>query len=433
MFTSKLSANLLVVVASFLSDQPPKQICADFEQNSVPEFQEQESEAEIDEGDAATIQNATKFLENSDQEIANTDQELTTDPTQFHQIQEITNLNFQFQIQTELAPAYQKPESSIKFWDSEITTSEQSKSETEFQILNISSTHQEEEWNSANTKDQNQEDKDELDARRVYRGLEDRSTTVAVQRPPPEPPDLYLFEVRDGEPPDLNSIAVGECELASAMVSAGARSCRPDDLMDPVTGIQRGTEDSAIAKGNLMEVGSADLTRSSSTVVGAFAEGMWTVANRRTAAAVADIDFRARLLRQVFLLNLPPLLAAILPWDCDGGVRTEKKQEVVAVTNARTIERQWRCVDKGSFCSSGSGGAVGSKLRGRLGSSWVVVDSRKKKEAVIDVSLGMGKGVLSLFLDVSEGERWTPNLELGHYHVLQAQMKLHQFGSIEIN
>ncbi|MED6114559.1 hypothetical protein PIB30_081480 [Stylosanthes scabra] len=164
------------VVASFLSDQPPKQIYADLEQNSVPEFQEKESEAEIDEGDAATIQNATKFpdlyqeakwnSENSDQEIANTDQELTTDPTQFHQIQEITDPDFQFQIQTEIEPEHQKPESSSQF--PEITTLEQAKSETAFQILNISSTNQEER-NSANSDDQKQEDDDEdvLDARRI--------------------------------------------------------------------------------------------------------------------------------------------------------------------------------------------------------------------------------------------------------------------------
>ncbi|MED6165220.1 hypothetical protein PIB30_097493 [Stylosanthes scabra] len=200
------------VVASFLSDQPSKKICANFEQNSVPE--------------------------NSDQRIANTDQELTTDPTQLHQIQENTDLDFHFQIQTELAPAYQKPESSRQF--PEITTSEQSKSESEFQILNISSTHQEEEWNSVNSEDQKQEDEDELDARRLYRGSNDRSTVVAMQRPPLEPPDLYSFEVGDGAPPDLNSIAVGECEPESAAVTTKAGLCRTEDLSNAVTEIHSG-------------------------------------------------------------------------------------------------------------------------------------------------------------------------------------------------
>ncbi|MED6184199.1 hypothetical protein PIB30_045158 [Stylosanthes scabra] len=59
-----------------------------------------------------------------------------------------------------------------------------------------------------------------------------------MQRPPPAPPDLYSFEVEDGAPPDLNSIAVGECEPESAMVTAKARSCRTEDLSVAVTEIQ---------------------------------------------------------------------------------------------------------------------------------------------------------------------------------------------------
>ncbi|MED6195075.1 hypothetical protein PIB30_034619 [Stylosanthes scabra] len=221
------------VVASFLSDQPPKQICADFEQNSVSEFQEQESEAEI-----------------------------------------------------------------------------QAKSESTFQILNISSTNQEE-WNSANSDDQKQEDEDEdvLDARRIYRGLEDRNEAVVGHRPPPESPDMNtpteeLFPIQTPACRNKTEVAENEC------------------------GIHSGAEDGAVAKGKAgtesytarreMPASNgaedfADKGTESSAEVSASAKGKWTGA----IATVSDGGLRARLLRRFFLLTPPPLLATttIFPWD----------------------------------------------------------------------------------------------------------------------
>ncbi|MED6221301.1 hypothetical protein PIB30_053085 [Stylosanthes scabra] len=320
------------------SDQTEKQIC-DFQQNSVPKFQEQKSEAEFDERDAATIQNTTKF----------------TDPTQFHHTQEITDLDLQSQIQPELAPAYQKLESSRSFPENKI--SEQSKSE--FQILNISSINQEEEWNSTNSEDQKQYDK--LDAMRVYK------------------------------PPDLTSLAVGEGEPTSSVITAEADSCWTEDLRDAVTGIYSGAEDGTVAKWNVDDDdaamndramtedrtkhgGSMEDTRSTMAILvtavtailaevsstrslgnggeqettsgaefGAIAEtGQRTSATvedgeamekKNGAATVVDGGLRARQLRRVFLLTPPPLLAAVLPWN-RVEARTMKKQEEIAFSGA---------------------------------------------------------------------------------------------------
>ncbi|MED6164825.1 hypothetical protein PIB30_093878, partial [Stylosanthes scabra] len=73
---------------------------------------------------------------------------------------------------------------------------------------------------------------------------------------------------------------------------------RPENLMETATVIQSGAEDGTVAKENAdsteVDVGSADLTKGSSVVVGAFAEEMWTATSRRTAATVTDGCFRAR-------------------------------------------------------------------------------------------------------------------------------------------
>ncbi|MED6140941.1 hypothetical protein PIB30_098500, partial [Stylosanthes scabra] len=47
-------------------------------------------------------------------------------------------------------------------------------------------------------------------------------------------------------------------------------------------------------------------------------EGMWTAAGRTTTATMADGGLRARQLRRFFLLNSPPLLVAVFPWNCNG-------------------------------------------------------------------------------------------------------------------
>ncbi|MED6172500.1 hypothetical protein PIB30_050646 [Stylosanthes scabra] len=230
------------------------------------------------------------------------------------------------------------------------------------------------------------EEEDELDERRLYRGSGDRSTTVAMQRPPPEPPDLYSFEVGDGAPPDLNSIAVGECEPESVVVMAKAGLCRTEDLSDAVTEIHSGAEVGAVAKGNVDDDDAAmndraateedrtrhggsmedtqrsmailvtttvilaevDSTRSlgdggeqettSSAEDGAIVETWWrtstavedgeAIEKKNGAATMTGGSPRARLLRRFVLLTPPPLLAAVFPWDHDGGV---KKQEVVVL------------------------------------------------------------------------------------------------------
>ncbi|MED6215840.1 hypothetical protein PIB30_001979 [Stylosanthes scabra] len=158
---------------------------------------------------------------------------------------------------------YTKTDSSIDNSVQESDQQIQAKSELKFLRINNYSTN-EEEWNSAivqnltevntdptfnkSTKPQlnsiiqirsqfqNQVDEDESDVSSNYQGVFDRSATVVVDRPPPEPPDLGAFEVGKDEP-------------ASALITTEAGSCRPDDLIDPVTGIHRGAEDSAVTKG----------------------------------------------------------------------------------------------------------------------------------------------------------------------------------------
>ncbi|MED6143963.1 hypothetical protein PIB30_010916 [Stylosanthes scabra] len=85
---------------------------------------------------------------------------------------------------------------------------EQANSKSEFHILNISSTNQEEELNLENSEDQKQEDEDELDVRRIYRELEDRNEVV-LQRPPPEPPDLHSLAVRIHNGVEDGAVAMG--------------------------------------------------------------------------------------------------------------------------------------------------------------------------------------------------------------------------------
>ncbi|MED6184669.1 hypothetical protein PIB30_049755 [Stylosanthes scabra] len=121
----------------------------------------------------------------------------------------------------------------------------------------------------------------------IYSEIDDRSVTVVKQRPPPEPPNLNLLEV-------------GKKESASAE----EMSCRPGKLMDTVTGFHNGAEDSAVAKGKVVDVGLVDLTRGSSSVVGVFKESMWTALGRTTASTVTG--------------------GAIFPWDQEEATQIER-------------------------------------------------------------------------------------------------------------
>ncbi|MED6170343.1 hypothetical protein PIB30_029946 [Stylosanthes scabra] len=85
---------------------------------------------------------------------------------------------------------------------------------------------------------QHQEDEDDSDARSIYLGSDDRSATVVVHRPPPEPPDL-------------NSVAVGKGEPTSTLVLATTTLHRSEDVKDAETGVHSGAEDGAVAKGNV--------------------------------------------------------------------------------------------------------------------------------------------------------------------------------------
>ncbi|MED6161147.1 hypothetical protein PIB30_057984 [Stylosanthes scabra] len=127
------------------------------------------------------------------------------------------------------------------------------------------------------------------------RGATDLAQVIMVQRPPPEPLDLKsLLE-----------------ELFTMRMPAGQNVI---DDAEKENRANRGVKDGAIAKGKVVDIGSADLTRGSSAVVGAFAEGMWTAAGRTTTATVADRGLRARQLRRFVLLTPPPLTTVVFLW-----------------------------------------------------------------------------------------------------------------------
>ncbi|MED6186023.1 hypothetical protein PIB30_062730 [Stylosanthes scabra] len=104
-----------------------------------------------------------------------------------------------------------------------------------------------------------------------------------MQRPPPEPPDSYLFEVGDGEPPDLHSIAT----------EIGAFA---DDKESLTEGVVTGAEGSASLTGTVKNLHEGD-------------------GDRRTSGGQKPPR------RRVFPFFGKPsiLLAAVLPWNRGGG------------------------------------------------------------------------------------------------------------------
>ncbi|MED6199214.1 hypothetical protein PIB30_073847 [Stylosanthes scabra] len=150
------------------------------------------------------------------------------------------------------------------------------------------------------------EGKDELDERRLYSGSEDWNAVVVVQRPPPKPPDL-------------NSVAVGEGEPTSSVVTAVAGSCRIEGWM-----IHSAVEDGTVAKGNvnstkveLVEVeNDVDDGTEINAEVGASAKEKRRTIVAGIVATMTDGGLWARrLMRFVFT----PLVAVVIPWDSSGG------------------------------------------------------------------------------------------------------------------
>ncbi|MED6175884.1 hypothetical protein PIB30_082522 [Stylosanthes scabra] len=277
--------------------------------NPDPEIQN--SEAEFDEGDAATIQNATKF----------------TDPTT------ISN------------PA------------PEIQTTVQSPEITASKIHNL------------------QEDEDESGGRSIYLGCDDRSATIVVQQPPPEPPDLNSVAVtgtysgaEDGavakgnvedvmtEPNSRNSMDGDEdvkpkTEIGVAVIVEDRTVRLETELRKTAVVSKVGGEDKAADLNSGDQAGVVDNGTMSSVKVGASVRGMCTSMTLEggtrprafvvggecitltsrgveggAVATVADGGLVMRLLRRFILLTPPPLLAAVLPWDREDRRRTEGDQ-----------------------------------------------------------------------------------------------------------
>ncbi|MED6134637.1 hypothetical protein PIB30_038820 [Stylosanthes scabra] len=282
------------------SENSDPEIQVHIQPNSDPEFQEQDSEnqnseAQIDEGDASTIQIVTAISYPSSTQIADTEFKKITRP----------QLN-------------SKPQNRSQF------------------------------------QSQYDENEDELQERRFYRGSEDWNTAVVVQRPPPESPDLQslveeLFPIQTPTCQNMTVVAENECEIHTGAEDVAVAKGNVDD--DEAAMNNRAMTEDRTRHGGSMEdmrsmmailvtagtaiwaeVGSTrplgnggEQETTSGAEVGAIAEtGQRTSATfedgkamekKNGTATVADGGLWARRLRRVFLLTPPSLLAAVLPWN----------------------------------------------------------------------------------------------------------------------
>ncbi|MED6195484.1 hypothetical protein PIB30_038269 [Stylosanthes scabra] len=170
--------------------------------SATPDPAIQNSEYEIDEGDAAIIQNTHSVIDSSSFQHYRSRNSNAAEKTKFHQ----SDSKFSIEIH-EGKIGIQYSNSTLPELENEATKNLELKKNTKPDLNSDRSQFQRQE----------DEDEDEFYERSIYQGCNDRSKTVAMQRPPPEPPDSYSFEVGDGEPPDLHSIAVGECEPETAV------------------------------------------------------------------------------------------------------------------------------------------------------------------------------------------------------------------------
>ncbi|MED6124451.1 hypothetical protein PIB30_059021 [Stylosanthes scabra] len=111
------------------------------------------------------------------------------------------------------------------------------------------------------------------------------------------------------------------------------------DEAEKENGANCSAEDSGVAKGKVVDVGSAYLTKGSSAVVGTFAERMWTAASRRTAATMAtELLF----------------LEAIFPWD----LGREHADDSLQWRPEVSAEDRANATEVGEVGKNGDGGAT---------------------------------------------------------------------------
>ncbi|MED6178102.1 hypothetical protein PIB30_104478, partial [Stylosanthes scabra] len=165
--------------------------------------------------------------------------------TQIQQIQ-ITIPEFEAQIQSEQETEKRKSESEIGEGNAIIIQN----TDPEFTTIAKPQLHSTQQIRSQfQIQSQSQEDGDVFDEKGIYYGSDDRSVTIVVQRPPPEPPNL-------------NSVAVVEYEPESAVVTAKTGSCKTEDLSDAMASIHSGAEDGAVVKGKVYtDIGTSSTVR----------------------------------------------------------------------------------------------------------------------------------------------------------------------------
>ncbi|MED6118681.1 hypothetical protein PIB30_005153 [Stylosanthes scabra] len=341
------------IVASFLSDQPQEHISA--EPNSV--------------------------LENSNPEIDNTDQELTTDPTQFYQIQEITDLDFQFQ--SELATTRS---SKFKF-NQNSTTPTEAGDYSGFQEITRSSGEEVTiiPYGGANgwTEGDRQWSESVMDIRDCLRSVRKEGREEELWVPLAKPPRPCMTESglnsRVAIGAEDGTAAKGRIEATALKPAVAAEAIRPppappdpdpalilgsalpytaDRVTEPEEGDVGGGTTAKGTENNVRDLQRAcDVDRDSSSA----ADGSHMVETRKTISAVgkgAAVEDGATKMRGggcagvvngsasvrkreapfcrrlILTAKPPPLLAAVFPWDRECGLGTEKKQEMELVKGA---------------------------------------------------------------------------------------------------
>ncbi|MED6130348.1 hypothetical protein PIB30_000242 [Stylosanthes scabra] len=351
------------IVASFLSDQPQKHISA--EPNSVSE--------------------------NSDPEIDNTDQELTTDPTQFYQIQEITDLDFQFQseLATTRSSKFKFNQNSNQNSISVSITATPTEAGDYSGFQEITRTSGEEvtiiPYGGANgwIEGDRQWSESVMDIRDCLRSVRNEGSEEELWVPLAKPPRSCMTESglnsRVAIGAEDGTAAKGRIEAAALKPAVAAEAIRPppappdpnpalilgaalpytaDRVTEPEEGDVGGGTTAKGTEDNVRDLRRAcDVDRDRSSV----ADGSHVVETRKTISAVekgvtvedgamkmrgggcagvvngsasvrkGEAPFCRRL---ILTAKPPPLLAAVFPWDRECGLGTEKKQEMELVKGA---------------------------------------------------------------------------------------------------
>ncbi|MED6174346.1 hypothetical protein PIB30_068191 [Stylosanthes scabra] len=282
------------------------------QQNSDPEFQEQESETQIQQNSNSEMKNQTPEFESDEGDVAE-----ITDPENSSEINE-DKLEIQYS------------DSTILECETAATQIPEFKKSTKLKLNSKSYTR-------SQFQRQYKEDEHTLEEMHKLAGDVTGSFTagsvgewsvlarVAVtHEPPPELPDLYSNAVKDGA-------------TTTEMVIALAMSCTPENLKKVKIGVRSGVEDGVVVKGKVKDNGAyavevGDEARTSAEVGASAKENDRRRAeyseaqnhNGRTTQPRSNVAEGAHGFGCPCLIvaKPQPLMAAVFPWDREEATRT---------------------------------------------------------------------------------------------------------------